>query len=120
MYMILYYDSRIRETVLKRWAEEHAPDSESRVEVNIPEGEVEPHESFNMKDTKIPISYKHSVALSLYEAESEQVKAEVRSQQEAWHESGQTVRTSDDSKRLSLVREYQKYVLSSLWRYPHF
>ena len=42
MYMILYYDSRIRETVVKRWAEDRVPSLESRVEVNIPEDEIEP------------------------------------------------------------------------------
>ena len=110
MYMILYYDSRIRETVLKRWAEDHTPGSESGVEVNIPETEIDPHESHDMKDSKIPISYKHAVAMELYENEPEEVKVEVRLQREAWSEDGRTVRTANEEDRLSLVREYQKYV----------
>ena len=111
MYMILYYDTHIREAVLKRWAEDGAPGSqESRVEAKIPESEIESHESFDMKDPKIPISYKHKIALQLYEAESDETKAEVRSQREAWHGNGRTVRGTDEAARLSLVREYQKYV----------
>ena len=110
MYMILYYDTRIRETVLKRWAEEGKPGLESTAQVNIQENEIEPYESFDMKDTKVPIWFKHSVALKLYEAEPEEVKVEVRSKREAWHEDGRTVHTADNEERLNLIRDYQKYV----------
>lgn len=108
MYMILYYDSRIRETVVKQWAEDRIPSMESRVEVNIPENEIEPHDSFTMKDPKIPISYKNAIAQKLYEAESEAIKFEVRSQREAWLENGRTVHTKDEDERLALVRDYQR------------
>jgi hypothetical protein len=108
MYMILYYDSRIREVVLKRWAEDRVPCLESRVEVNIPDSEIEPHDSFTLKDPKIPVSYKHAIARNLYAAESEAIKTEVRLQREAWHENGRTVRTNNEEERLSLVRDYQK------------
>ncbi|KAF9782108.1 hypothetical protein BJ322DRAFT_1110992 [Thelephora terrestris] len=108
MYMILYYDSRIRQTVVESWAEDGVPCLESRVEVNIPESEIEPHDSFTLKDPKIPISYKHAIARKLYDAESAAIKAEVRLQRETWHENGRTVRTTDEDERLSLVRDYQK------------
>ena len=108
MYMILYYDSHIREVVLKRWEEEHKQTSESSVGVNILEGDIEPHESYTLKDAKIPIGYKHTVALELYENESVEVKTEVRLQREAWNGDGRTVRSQDPEERLSLVREYQK------------
>jgi hypothetical protein len=111
MYMILYYDTRIRQVVVKRWAEDRVPSMESRVEVTIPEGEIESHESFTLRDPKIPITYKNAIAEKLYKAESEVIKAEVRSQREAWHD-GKTVRTDDEDERLALVREYQKYVRS--------
>ena len=116
MYMILYYNSRIREAVLKRWAEKHPPGSESGAEVNIPESDIEPQESHSVKDSKIPISYKHEVAMGLYENESEEIKREVRLQREAWNENGLTVRTSNEEDRLTLVREYQKFVHSHLLR----
>ena len=112
MYMVLYYDSRIRETVLKRWEEDHAVIQESRVEVNILDNEIEPHESFNLKDPKIPITYKNMVAQKLYDEESEAIKVEVRRQREAWHSdlTLKTVRTDDEEERLALVRQYHKCV----------
>ena len=111
MYMILYYDTRIRQTVVKRWAEDRVASLESRVKVNIPEEEIEPHESFTLKDPKIPVSYKNAIAQKLYDAESEVIKAEVRKQREVWHSDHvlKTVRTDDDEERLTLVRQYQKY-----------
>ena len=118
MYMILYYDTRIRETVVKRWAEDRVPSLEYRVELDIPEDEVEPCESYNMKDQKIPITYKNAIAQELYEAESEMIKMEVRSQREAWYEGSRTVRTDDEDQREILVREYQRYVHSLLQRHP--
>ena len=42
MYMVLYYDTRIQTTVVKRWAEDGVPNLESRVEVNVPESEIDP------------------------------------------------------------------------------
>jgi len=77
MYMILYYDSRIRVTVVKRWDEDGVPGLESRVEVSILENEIEPHKSYSLRDPKIPILYKKAIAQKLYEAESEVVKAKV-------------------------------------------
>ena len=110
MYMILYYDTRIRETVVKRWEKDRVECMESRVEVNIPESEIDPEDSFLMKDPKIPISYKNAIAQKLYDAESEVIKAEVLLQREARHMSGRTVRTENEGERLALVREYHKYV----------
>ena len=108
MYMVLYYDNRIRKTVLRRWAEDRVVCLESRVKVNIPESQIERHESFTLKDPNIPVSYKFAISQILYNAESEVIKAEVRSQRESWHENGRTVRTSDEEERVSLVHDYQK------------
>ena len=77
MYMILYYDSRIRETVVKCWAEDGVPNLEYQTKVDIPEDKIAPHDSFDMKDPKIPISYKAAIARRLYKAESEVIKADV-------------------------------------------
>jgi hypothetical protein len=110
MYMILYYDDRIREIVVRRWAEDRVPSLESRVEVPIPEDQIDPQDSFTMKDPKIPITYKTAVAQELYNAEPEVIKANVRSHREAYGPGGKTVRTDDEDERLTLVREYQRYV----------
>ena len=118
MYMILYYDSWIRATVVKCWDEDSVPGLEPQVEVNIPENEIEPHESYSLRDPKIPISYKKAIAQKLYEAESEVVKAEVRRQREVWRENGTTIHTEDKDERKVLVREYQRCVYSLSKRYP--
>jgi len=106
--MTLYYDSRIRETVVERWAKDRVPNLESALEVNIPENEIEPHESYSLKDFKIPIAYKRTIAQELYEAESEAIKAEVRAKQEAQY--GDGVTDGDPSEQKEMVRGYQKYV----------
>ena len=118
MYMILYYDSRIREAVAKRWAEDRVPSMESNVVVNIPESEIDPHDSHLMKDPKIPISYKFSIAQKLYDAETEVIKAHVRSRRETWRDGATTVHTDDEAERLDLVRSYQKSVHGLTQCYP--
>lgn len=112
MYMILYYDSQIQETVCKCWAEDHVPNLESNVEVNILESKINPQDSFKLKDPKIPISYKKAIAKIMFEGKSELIKSNVHVQQEAWHEGayGATVCTDDDETRQLLVREYQRYI----------
>lgn len=116
MYMILYYDSRIRDTVVKRWAAVRVECLESRVEVNIPESEIEPHESYTYKDPKIPILFKAEIARELYVAESEAVKTNVRVQREAWCENSKTVHTDDEDMRQDLVREYKRYAIHGFLR----
>ena len=108
MYMILHYD-RIRETIAKRWEEDRVASLEAK-EVDLPNGLFDSRDSFSVKDQKIPINYKTSIARQLYEEEPEAVKVEVRAQREAWHPSGRSVRTDDDEERLELVREYHKCV----------
>lgn len=110
MYMILYYDSRIRDAVVEGWAVDRVERLEYRAEVNIPEDKIHPHDSYNFKDPKIPITYKNSVAQRLYAAESDVFKAHIRTQLEAWNDNGTTVHTNDEDERLTLVREYHKYV----------
>lgn len=43
----------------------------------VPEDEVDPEDSSLFKDTKIPICFKNHVAQELYDAEEEEIKAEV-------------------------------------------
>lgn len=117
--MALYYDSRIQESVVKGWAKDHVESLESRVEVNVPESEIDPCNSFLMKDSKIPIAYKNTIAQRLYKAESEVIKIRVRSQRESWHNNEENICTDDNNERQNLVCKYQKYVYNLLWCYPH-
>ena len=77
MYMILYYDDRIRETVASRWAKVHVPNLECTVEVNVPESEIGREDSFLLKDPRIPITFKNEIVQELYGAELKEIKAKV-------------------------------------------
>lgn len=104
--MTLYYDTRIRETVTKEWAEAALPNMDfSRQE--IPEEQVDPEDSSLFKDTKIPLCFKNSVAQRLYETEEEEIKEAVRSRREA-DLLNKSVYDAPEEERLELVRDYQK------------
>jgi len=107
--MSLFYESRIRQVVLKRWETERIPQLESniRVEVGIPESEILPEESPILKDIAIPIAFKNMVAQKLWEDESDTVKEQVRrSQQQHVDATTKTVYNTDGVERLELLREY--------------
>lgn len=109
MYMVLFYDDRIHETVANRWAKVRVPSLECTVEVNVLESEIGHEDSFLLKDPRIPITFKNKIAQELWDAESNEIKAKVRSERKMWQPgSDQTVRTDDEDDRLALVREYQK------------
>ena len=108
MYMKLYYDARIRTTVLARWPLERIAILEAKVTETIPEGEIEPHESFLFKDLRIPISFKSRIAQELFDAETEEIRAEVIAKQNE----GPIVKTvynTEGKERMLLVEEYQRY-----------
>ena len=109
MYMSLYYDTRIRPTVVKEWGEVNLPNMDfSRPEV--PEEQVDPEDSHLFKDTKIPLCFKNNVAQRLYEAEEEAIKAIVRSKRENDLLIKTVYNVSGEEEQLELVREYQRYV----------
>jgi hypothetical protein len=108
--MSLYYDTRIRQVVVKEWNEANLPNMDfSNPDTDIPENQVDPEDSHLFKDTKIPLYFKNSVAQRLYEAEEEEIKDKVRSKREE-KISIRSVYNVDEEERLGLVQEYQKYV----------
>lgn len=108
VYMSLFYDMRIRETVKQRWSETGIQNMDfSRTE--LPEDEIDPEESSIFKDTKIPLAYKNQIAHELYEAEDEGIKQVVRLTREAEHLM-KTVHNTDGADRLELIQEYQRCV----------
>jgi len=113
--MALYYDTRIRPTVVKEWAEVNIPNMDFSGPVEIPEDQVDPEESSLFKDTKIPLCFKNLVAQRLYETEEEEIKEAVRSRREA-DLLTKTVYNASEEDRLELVRAYQKYVTGFI---PH-
>jgi len=106
-YMILFYESRIRPTVLARWASDKIQYLGSKVELNIPESEILPEDSHLLKDTVIPISYKNMIAQELWDAEDEAIKREVRSQRQ-YDTVYKTVYNTDGKERMGVIREYTK------------
>lgn len=108
VYMSLYYDTRIRSTVLERWAPVSVPNM-GFGQSEIPEDEVDPEDSSLFKDTKIPLCFKNQIAQELYDAEEKEIKEAVQSKRDADRDSLiKTVYTTEGSEREELVREYQK------------
>ena len=106
VYMTLYYDTRIRPTVLKEWKNMPNMDlgrSEAR------EGLVESDDSHLFKDTKIPLCFKNEVARRLYEAEEESIKSIVRTKREE-DLLVKSVHNVSEEVRLELVQEYHRCV----------
>jgi hypothetical protein len=111
-YMTLYYDTRVRKTVLARWEEDRIPQLESNITTEIPEDEVRPEDSVFFKDMRIPICYKQAIAQELWENEGEAIKAEVRSHRNT-EVATKTVYDTDGEERLKLLREYIKWVVNN-------
>jgi hypothetical protein len=106
-YMTLYYDTRIRKTVIDRWDKNKIPQLEPSVRVVIPENEVAPEESAIFKDTGIPISFKNSIAQELWEKEDDTTKSRVRSHRDSEFAIN-TVYNTDGDDRMELLRQYIK------------
>ena len=77
MYMILYSDDRIHETVTSHWAKVCVLNLECTVKVNVPESKISHKDSFLLKDPRIPIMFKSEIVQELYKAESKEIKAKV-------------------------------------------
>ena len=105
--MVLFYESRIRPTVLARWASDKIHHLGSNIVLNIPESEILPEDSHLLKDTKIPISYKNMIAQELWGIEDEAIKKEVLSRRQS-DTVYKTVYNTDGEERLGVVREYAK------------
>ena len=105
--MSLFYDTRVRPTVVEEWAQAAIPNMDfSREEV--PEDQVDPEDSSLLKDTKIPLCFKNHVAQRLYETEKDEIKEAVRLAREA-DSLIKSVYDASEEERLELVRDYQKY-----------
>jgi len=108
VYMSLYYNDRIRETVVDRWAKTGVTGMDfSGSEAQIPEDEISPEDSSFFRDTKIPLCFKNQIAKELYDAEEEEIKETVRSRRES-EIAVKTVYDASEEDRLELVQGYQK------------
>lgn len=106
--MSLYYDARIRQTVIAEWKEASLPNMDFSGGVpEIPEDQIDPEDSSLFKDQAIPLCFKNQVARRLYDAEEEEIKAAVQLEREA-RALIKTVHNAEEEERLELVRGYQK------------
>ena len=116
--MTLYYDTRIRPTVVKEWDEAKIMNMNfSGSQPEMPENQVDCEDSHLLKDIRIPLCFKNSVAQRLYEAEEEEIKEIVRSKRED-ELLVKTPHNVREDERLELVQEYQKCAASSAPRVP--
>ena len=107
--MALYYDTRIRATVVERWEKARIPSMEATVRVTIPDSDIEPHESSTFKDPKIPLTFKCAIAQELFDKETDEIKEIVRSKRSEGPVD-KTVYNTDGEERMELIEEYHKYV----------
>ena len=109
IYMRLYYDARIRETVLKQWKEADLKYMEANVRLPpIPEDSIDPEDSYLFKDERIPVNFKNHVAQKLYEKEEEAIVASVQAQRKQELNKLTVYTAKSEEDRLDLVRELHK------------
>ena len=110
-YMSLYYDTRIRSAVVKRWAETRISNMDfSGGAEEIPEDQIDPEDSSLLKDLAVPLFFKNLVARELYVQEEESIKDTVQSKLKA--DSKLLIKTvyntTDEEARSELLQEYQR------------
>lgn len=111
VYMSLYYDTRVRQTVVEEWGSTGILNMDfSRPDQEVPEDQVDPEDSSLLKDTDIPLCFKNHVAQRLYEKEEDEIKEAVRSTRDNIPLI-KTVYDASEEERLELLRDYQKYVV---------
>lgn len=104
--MKLYYDTRIRDTVVERWANSEITNM-NFAESAIPEDQIDSSEAAVFKDFKIPLSFKNRIAQELYNAEEEDIKVAVRSKCQA-DLLVADIRHVDEEDRLELAQVYER------------
>ena len=105
--MTVYYESRVRPTVLVRWVEDKDTYPGSITTPDTLEGADISGSDFIFRDMKIPISYKTSIARELWEEEDEVIKREIRLRRES-DPVFKTVYNTEGKERLELIHEYVK------------
>ena len=109
VYMALYYEDRIRETVVERWAGVGA--TGLNFSASEEPAEIDPEDSSLLRDTKIPLCFKNQIAKELYDAEEEEIKELVRYRRTS-EAKVNTVYNTNKRERSELVRDYQRLAVS--------
>ena len=110
--MSLYYDTRIRDVVVKEWAESKIqymggrPQTSTATEDTATDTDRD-DASYIFKDMPIPLSFRNNIARKLYEKEDEAIIASVKLKRKE-DLLKKTVYTANEEDRLELVRDYKK------------
>jgi hypothetical protein len=108
MYVKLYWESKIRQEVIKNWAP--TPETDLFDEADIGEDQITWDELTPM-DKNIPLWYRMKIGRDLYEAESDEVKEEVDRLRLREKEDAITARASinmfvTDEERLKVMKRF--------------
>ena len=109
-YVKYYWDVKVKQEVINQWAP--TPETDLFGETNIGEDQV-PWEALTPMEKNIPLWFQMDVGRWLYEAESDEVKAEVDQLQEQEKEvavAAQTPSTTfaTDEERRKVMQRYDK------------
>lgn len=105
--MNLFYDSRIRATVEKRWATEGKKKPKAVVAAEIAEDNALSEQASGSEGPKIEIWFKVKIATELWQNETESIKKEVRARREE-EVAIKTVFNTEGKERIELLNEYIK------------
>lgn len=107
-YVKYYWDSKVRQAVIDQWAP--TPETDLFGEIETGEDRVA-WEAMTPMEKNIPLWFRMEVGRKLYEAESEEVKAEVDRRREQEKQDAVIVTTTTfttDEERLQLMRRFDE------------
>ena len=110
MYVKLYWDIKIKQEVIDKWAP--TPETDLFDEADIGEDQVH-WEALTPMDKNIPLWYRMRIGRKLYEAESDEVKAEVDRLRDQEKEDAVVARASSttfttDEKRREVMKRFDE------------
>lgn len=107
-YVKYYWESKIKQEVIDRWAP--TPETDLFGEIENGEDQVS-WEAMTPMEKNIPLWFRMNVGRELYEAESEEIKAEVNRRREQEKQVAVAESTTDfasDEERLYLMRRFDE------------
>ena len=109
-YVKRYWDTKVKQEVIKRWAP--TPETDLFDEADIGEDQV-PWEAMSPMEKNIPLWFRMEIGRKLYEAESDEVKAEIDQLRDHEKEAAITTRSSattfaTDEERREVMKKYDE------------
>ena len=109
-YVKLYWESKVKQEVINRWAP--TPETDLFDEADIGEDQVA-WEELTPMEKDIPLWFRMKIGRELYEAESEDIKAEVdqirlKEKEDAVKAHASVTMFANDEERLQLMKRYDR------------